>query len=434
MQDIRTAARNSDMADIMAMLQEQRTRRLDVIVPPSLVSVQDGQLVVASGDATKVMTDEGVTDAAGSYRITDRGVESVAGRLGAQGGWLKQCHAKRADIFDATVNALLHGGASGCAPADDDYTYPEFAGKLLLRLLKGDADGRGVLRAMMSPKYRFMDNLDVSLAVIDGFNRAGVDAKPGVCDLSDTAMHLRFDVPGLAAMAPRLLEGYRSPFDGPGGIERPGDHEAPGMRLRSEWGNWSVGDALAAAAREGQAYPKGQEPVVWAGIVVTNSDTGGGARTISPQIRVRVCRNGLTLLAETDRKVHLGSTQAEGVVNWSAETQERELALITSQTVDAISTWMTPGWFNGQVQRIEALAGHPVPADKAETTIKAVAKSAAFTKTEAEGILAHFLRGGAYTAGGVANAVTSYSQTLATPERAAVLDRTAIRAMELAAK
>jgi hypothetical protein len=432
MQDIKTAARNTDMAEIMGMLQEQRTRRLDVIVPPGLVSAQDGRLVLASGEATQAITADGITDAAGSYRITDRGVESIAGRLGAQGGWLKQCHARRGDIFDATVNALLHGGASGCAPAEDDYAYPEFAGALLLRLLKGDDGTLGVLRAMMSPKYRFMDNLDVALAVIDGFNQAGVDAKPGVCDLSDRAMHLRFDIPALAQMAPHLLDGYRSPFDGPAGIERPGDNERPGMRLRSEWGNWGVGDALAAAAREGQAYPKGEEPIVWAGIVVTNSDVGDGARTISPQIRVRVCRNGLTLLAETDRKIHLGSTQEEGVINWSAETQERELALITSQTVDAIRTWMTPEWFSGQVQRIEALAGVPVP--EPEKTIKAVAKTAGFTKAEGEGILAHFLRGGAYTAGGVANAVTSYSQTLASPERATVLDRSAVRAMELAAR
>jgi hypothetical protein len=433
MQDIRTEARNTDMTEIMGMLQEQRTRRLDVIVPADLIAAEDGQLVVASGDATKCVTDEGVTDAAGTYRITERGIESLAGRLDASGGWLKKCHTTRGDIFDATVNSLLHGGTSGCAPADDDYTYPAFKAGTLLRLLKGDEDGRGVLRAAMSPKYRIMDNLDVALAVLDGFNAAGVDAKPGVCDLSDRAMHLRFEVPELAMMAPHLLDGYRSPLDGPGSIERAdGGDDRPGMRLRSDWGGWSVESALAAARREGQAYEPGTEPVVWAGIVVSNSDVGDGARTISPQIRVRVCRNGLTLLAESDRKVHLGTAQQEGVVNWSAATQEAELQLIKQQTIDAVTTWMTPEWFTGQVQAIEALAGQPVP--NPETTIKAVAKSAAFTKAEADGILAHFLRGGAYTAGGVANAVTSYSQTVASPERAAWLDTKAIRAMELAAR
>jgi hypothetical protein len=42
-----------------------------------------------------------------------------------------------------------------------------------------------------------------------------------VSDLTDRRMHVRGFVPEIAAFAPQLLEGYRSPFDGPGGVKRP---------------------------------------------------------------------------------------------------------------------------------------------------------------------------------------------------------------------
>jgi hypothetical protein len=248
-------------------------------------------------------------------------------------------------------------------------------------------------------------------------------------------MHVRFSVPGIAAFAPQLLEGYRSPFDGPGGVERAGSGGRPGMKLQA--GHFGAGPralerALAAAKREGKDYPPGQEPVVFAGIKVTNSDVGEGARTIAPEIVVQICGNRLTLTASADRAVHLGSSKDEGIIAWSAETQEQELALIASQAADAVQQFLTPEWFLGKVAEIEALAGAPV--SKPEEVIKDVSRAAGFSQGEAADILAHFLRGGSYTSGGVANAVTSVSQTLPSADRAAELDARAMDVMAHAAR
>jgi hypothetical protein len=255
-------------------------------------------------------------------------------------------------------------------------------------------------------------------------------------------MYIRFVVPELAVFAPKLLEGYRSPFDGPGGVRRAGEENEggqgqgnrPGMRLAvdNRWNGWTVDRALRAAAAEGQSYPPGQEPVVFAGLIVSNSDTGDGACSVAPQIRIKACKNGLTLVASADRRVHLGSKQSEGVVSWSAETMEAELNLITKQATDAVRTFLDRDWFLGKVNEIEKLAGAPVA--EPEQVIKDVTKAAGFTKAEQEGILSHFLRGGAYTAGGVANAVSSFSQTVVSPDRQAELDAKAIDVMAHAAR
>jgi hypothetical protein len=430
-------ARNADLETIYDILTRQRARRLDLVVGSGLISAHDASIVIADTPATQVVGEDGVTRSAGLYRPTPIADEGLGMKLSIPPAYLKQLRVSRPDLYDANVNGMLQGlkdygwpGPDGISPEPEEI-YPPFGKNLLLRLLRGDDSEEGVLRAVLSPKYKVIDNLDVLLAVMAGMQEAGVNAVPGTCDLSDRRMFARFDVPEVAALAPQLLAGYRSPFDGPGGAERAGQDQ-PGYRFRAERGSWSPEAALRAAHAEGQGYEPGTEPVVWAGLVVSNSDTGGGARTIAPQIRVRVCKNGLTLLAEADKRIHLGSAQEEGVIEWSAETQEQELALITAQTKDAVRTFLSPDWFGAQVAAIEAKAG--VVIREPEPVVREVARAAGFTKAEAEGILQHFFRGGGGTAGMVANAVTSFSQTLPSPERAAEMDARAVTVMNHAAR
>jgi hypothetical protein len=431
MTEIVTKIRNASLPEIMDVLKDQQARQQDVIVHAGDISYDHGNLVIAAGPNSQVVTDDGVTNLAGSYRPTEVGDESMAGRLDAHGGWIKALRQRgRYDVLDSTFNSLLHGGGDRDIETDSAEFGP-FDGKVMLRLLKGDEGEEGVLRAALSGKYKIMDNLTVLMAVMSGIQRAGVEAVPSDFDLSERKLFGRFDVPGLARMAPELLKGYRSPWEGAGAPRRAGD-DRPGYKFRSEYGNWSVEQALKAAHAEGKGYPEGQEPVVWAGIVVSNSDVGGGSRTISPQIRIRICKNGLTLIGEQDRKVHLGTEQGVGVIEWSDDTQRKELELITAQTTDLVATWMTPEWFGAQVEKIEALAS--VPISEPAPVMKAVAQSVKFTKAEEASILEHFLRGGLYTSGGVAQAVTVHSQTIADADRAAWLDQQAVPAMAAAAK
>ena len=439
-QTITTETRNADLGDVLTILQEQRARRLDVVVRQNMIAAYEGNLLVRAGESTQWVSEEGVTSAAGVYRPTAVGDEGLAGMLGIATGYLKSLRRldpARTDIWDANVNGFLHGSVHSFDPGEDleGPDFPPYDGAMLLRLLKGDEETDGVLRAVLSPRYKVIDNLDVLLAVMDGLRKAGVEAIPDVSDLTDRRMHVRFSVPEIAALAPALLDSYRSPFGGPGGVQRAGNAGRPGMRLDvGRFGSGAAGLArvLDAARREGKDYPPGQEPVVFAGIKVTNSDVGEGARTIAPEIVLQICGNRFTLTAAADRAVHLGSLRDEGVVQWSAETMEQELKLITSQAADAVTTFLTPEWFTGKVAEIEALAG--VPVGKPEDVIRDVSKAAGFTQGEQADILAHFFRGGSITSGGVGNAVTSVSQTLPDADRAAYMDARAVDVMAHAAR
>jgi hypothetical protein len=84
------------------------------------------------------------------------------------------------------------------------------------------------------------------------------------------------------------------------------------------------------------------------------------------------------------------------------------------------------------VGEIERTAG--VPVTHPEETIRQVAKAARFSDELADAILAHFIRGGQLTAGGVMQAVTSVAQTLDDADTATDLEAQALRVMELAAQ
>jgi hypothetical protein len=74
------------------------------------------------------------------------------------------------------------------------------------------------------------------------------------------------------------------------------------------------------------------------------------------------------------------------------------------------STFLSPDYLRAKVTEIERKAGAPVL--HPEETVRQVAKTAKFTDEMTDTILAHFIRVGQLTAGGVMQAVTSVAQTL----------------------
>lgn len=432
----RTNMRLAELEEIMDRLVAERGRRLDLVVNRKVVTFSGGQLMVLPGDHTQLVSGDGVTSVSGLYRPSVTAIETAGKMLGIDIGFIKKLYDEgRTDIIDAIFNGRLHGDISGYTgiPGVDPETpqYNPFAGNFMLRLLKADGSSEGDWRAMLSDRFNTtMDNLDVAAAVLEGITESGIEAVPDACSLTDRKMHLRFTVPSIAMHAEKLLEGYRSPLDGPGGVPRAGsDPDRPGMRLRVERGGWSVPRALAAAAREGLS----DNHVVFAGFIVTDGDVGGASRAIIPQIRIRICRNGLTLLAEGDRRVHLGSVQGEGVIDYKQDTKTKELELIAKQTRDAVAKFMDPEWFGVQVREIEAIAGEKMPEPEAKITN--VTQAARYTRREIEGIIDVWKRGGAIpTVGGLGNAITAYSQVVTDPDRGAQMDAQALPLMKDLAK
>jgi hypothetical protein len=400
--------RNATLADMVEVLRHQRARRLDVVAPAAAIHAHDGNLVI---DATvSQLGADGVTSAAGTYRPTAVADEGLADKLGISLAYLRRLRAARPDLWDANVNGWLHGNHLAGYPADDR--------KFLVRLFQpdGDTDGLGVARAVLSDSYKVIDNLDALMATLDGIRQAGVEVVFDGLDLTERRLYARVVAPGIQALAPALLAGYRSPFGG---------------RLYVPGSSWTPQQARAAAAHDSRAHLTGAEPVLFAGFVVSNSEVGDGAWSITPRVVAEICGNGLQIAADVTRAIHLGTRQSEGIVRYSADTMDKELALITARARDAVATFLSVDYLLGKIGELERTAG--VPVSHPEQTVRRVAKAAKFSDELADAILGHFIRGGQLTAAGVMQALTSVAQTLDDADAAHDLEAQAIRVLDLAA-
>lgn len=374
-----TGARNADLTDLVRILEDGQRRKLDVIAPASALRMREGNVHVEGVESQ--ITASGVTQVDGIYRPTAVADEGIADKLRIPLAYLRRMRVENVPLLDENVNAWLR-------------EEPER--RFMLRAFRSEdgpgMPGEGVARALLSDSYKLMDNLDMLLAALDGVQQSGHPTRITGCDLSDRRMYVRVESEAVAVQARALLRGYRSPFDG-----------------RS-------GDEL---------------PMVSAGFVITNSEVGAGAYTITPRAVIQVCRNGLTQTKDVMRAVHLGGRQDEGVVSWSGQTQRKTLELITSKTADAVRTFLSREYVEAKVCEMEAAAGRTLA--EPTKTIEHVTKSLSIGTEAKDRILAHFIRGGQMTAGGVMQALTSAAQTLTDADQAAALEALALPALTTAA-
>lgn len=385
---IETTTRNAELSDLMDMLHRQQDLKLDAVVPATAIRSEGGNLIVSG---MSVMGDDF------TFRPTDICDAHIADKLGIPLTYLRTLRTTRPDLFDANVNGWLRGNPAQHAPGSTGihnvgpYSDPD-PRSFLLRTFSDPDGGEGIARAMHSDRYAVIDNLDVLFAAMEGIRDAGVPVDFAGGDLSERRMSVRFSAPSVAALAPTLLAGYRSPFTG------------------------ATGD---------------ENPTVFAGFELSNSETGGGSFSITPRLIVQVCNNGMKMSKDVFRKVHLGSRQAEGVVRYSDETRRLQMGLVTSEARDTVATFLDLDYVTTAIATLEAKSGAPV--SDAVKTVEMVGKALHYTEDEQAAILAQFVRGGQATAGGVMQAITATAQTVADPDRAYDLEATAVAAMELVA-
>ncbi|NUS43573.1 MAG: hypothetical protein HOQ24_07800 [Mycobacteriaceae bacterium] len=403
-----TGVRNATLDDMVALLQSQQAAKLDVVAPANSLTCRDGFIELTGADP--VIDEYGVTPVDGRYLPTASADADLADKLAISRRYLRDLRdTGRLDLFDVNINGKVHGRVPGCAARHepDQRTF-------LLRTFRGEPGGPGVLRAVLSDRFGICDNIDVLTAVLDGINQAGTPVTIRSCDLTDSAMHVKVFSPDIAQMAPALLANYRNPFAVP--------------QLAQD--RSSVTTSPAGGSHAGPTHSDPGLPVVFAGFRFSNSEIGHGAVQLKPEIYVQICSNGLTRPMLAVRDVHLGSRLKAGAIAWSQDTHDKQLAVVTAKTRDTVRHWLSPQFLAEQVAALDATATTPVP--EPDKTITVIAKQLRFSEAERAGILSHFIAGGQLTGAGIANAITSFSQTLTDPSRADTLDDLAVEAMALA--
>jgi len=383
-------ARAADLTDMRELLLERQARKVDVVAPASQIKFQDAQLVLSGVDPA--IDERGVTTVNGKYRPTDIFDEGLSEKLGIPLAYVRRMRRERPDLYDANANGLLRGKYKRSSPNGPLVpVYPGDDRKFMLRLFAGDDTERGIARTILSDRYAVMDDLDVLTATLDGINRAGVPVEVDGCDLTDRRMYIRIKAPAVTALAPTLLAGYRSPFSGAAGADN---------------------------------------PEVFAGFVVSNSETGDGAFSITPRLIVRVCSNGMTMTKDAVKAVHLGGKIDQGVVRWSHDTIQKNLEVVTAKARDAVATFLDVEYMKEQIRLLEQKSGKPVEG-KLDEHITQVTKKLGFDQEQQDSVFAMFIKGGQLTAGGVMQAVTAAAKDQKDADKAYDMESQALKALEL---
>jgi hypothetical protein len=369
--------RNATLPDLVALLRDQHAAKLDVVSPATGLRSTSGVWAI-DGTGPAELSPDGVTTGPGRFVPTGACDAGIADKLGIPVAYLRRLRAEHLHLYDANINGWLE---------------QQPGRQLLLRTLRPrTVDAEGIARAVLSERYRFVDNLDVLLAVLDGIRNAGADVQVGRCDLTERRMYVQISSRSVAARAATLLRGYVSPFTGARGADN---------------------------------------PLVFAGFVLSNSETGHGSFSITPRLIAQVCSNGYTITRDAMREVHLGGRLPEGVVRWSADTQQTAVDLIAKQAADAAATFLNGDYLTAALNSIEQQAG--VPVRDVPARIKFVAAQLRFTEDQQATILDHFIGDADRTADGILQAVTSAAQVQADADVAYEMERVGLRAMTLAA-
>jgi hypothetical protein len=394
--------RNSTLEDLAVLLQNQQAAKLDLVTPMENVVSHNGVFTVKG---TSVFN-EGQT-----FTPTAIADGHLASKLDIPVTYLRRLRDERIDLYDANINGWTQGGRIDDPMNMIEVDYPADARSVMLRTFQNaDPELPGVLRAVLSDRYGIIDNFDALTAALQGIRDSGANIEVVGCDLTETRMTVRIAAPEIFVDAPELLDGYRAPFDHSGGRSITYGKGGLPEKWQKKYGVDSNG--------------------VFAGLVLSNSETGGGAFNIVPRLMVLRCTNGLMITRDAFRKIHVGGKLNEGTVKWGEDTERKALELVTLQARDAVSTFLDESYVEMTLDAITEKAAKKI--DNPTDAIEVVAKQLAFSQTQRDGILDHFIRGGQVTAGGIMQAVTSFAQTIENADVAYDMESNAMKALELA--
>lgn len=289
--------------------------------------------------------------------------------------------ASRADIPQKHYDRLFNGHTDLWA---QEMIRFQPKGAALYRFIDGDTPGfEPTLRAVLSDRYSVIDNVDTLTALLTALHDAGLG--PSECqvtgdfDAEDGRMCIRVTVPSISAVALDLVRNYNH------------------------------------GGRRGVDYP-----LVFAGLEMTNHETGGGAWSIRDRVVLQVCTNGMTRDIADFRKVHLGGKLEQGIISWSDTTREKQLAFVASAATDAIRTLISPEHVRAVVE--EATAAKENRVVNVEKAMSQVVKTCQLTDDEANKAMLLFIEGGDTSVLGLANAVTALAQEVPSGERQSELE------------
>lgn len=319
-----------DLREVLTELKRQQVAKRDYISPASSLSL-------ASDGRTFSLADK-------EFSTTDLFHRQVASSLNIPAKYYDLMQAEKPELLSENVNSWF---------VDRDQNY-------MVRTMDGMA------RALLSDRYRRIDNLEVAGAVLPLFaGVAGMNVMS--CEVTSHKLYLK------------VVDTRR---------------EAR-----------CVGDAVQF------------------GVVVSNSEVGLGAVSVQPLVYTLKCLNGMVINSLGERKTHVGRA-AKGLEDYgvlSDEAAEAEDKAFLLKLRDVVSATFDEAKQGMIISSLEEAAGAKITG-RVMDVVELTGKEYGLNQGEQDGVLQYLIEGGDLSLYGLSNAVTRYSQDVESYDRATALE------------
>lgn len=320
-----------NLNEVLVELQRQQAEKRDYISPSFSLSLQPDGQTLAMGEK--------------EFGTTELFHRQVASSLNIPAKYYDLMQREKPALLAENVNEWM-------STRDQNY---------MVRSLSG------VARALLSDRYRRIDNLEVAGAVLPLF--AGV---PGMevksCEVTEHKLYLK------------VVDSRREVV--------------------------CVGDKVQF------------------GVVVSNSEVGLGAVSVQPLVYTLACTNGMIVNSLGERKTHVGRAAKGLEESWeviseeAAQAEDRAFLLKLRDVATAAFDEARQGMI---VERLEEAAGAKITG-RVQDVIELTGKEYGLSNLEQDGVLKYLIEGGDLSLYGLSNAVTRYSQDVDSYDRATVLE------------
>lgn len=330
-----------NLNEVMMELDRQNKAKKDYIGPAQAFRLHEDGQTFEIGHAT------GDGERFGTTRLFHR---QVASALNIPAKYYDLMQAQKPELLAENVNAWF---------ADRDASY-------MVRSM--DYGSGRMARALLSERYRRIDNMEVAAAILPLFAGQG-----------------QYEVVSSEVTENRLY-----------------------LKI--------VNHRLEMAVVPGD--------YVQAGVVISNSEVGLGSVSVQPLVYRLVCTNGMIVNDMGERKNHVGRA-AKAVEDsfhiYSDETIEAEDKAFLLKLRDVTMAAIEEGRFAQVVGRLREAAEIPITGS-VPGVVELTGKTYGLNQDEQDGILNYLISGGDLSQYGLSNAITRASQDVESYDRATALE------------
>ncbi len=335
----------SSLATVAERVQAQRTSARDFLARPSQMSIRIEE------DAPRLVLNDGAGHL--SFSLSDVVHEQLATVTGIPSAYYRRLHAEIPELLAINATTLLS----------------RLDGRRLVRTVAG-ANGRPVARAVLSDRFRPLDNYDLLEAILPTLAEHGVRVES--CELTERRLYIK-----------------------------------------------AVSDRFQAEVKPGD--------VVQGGVLISNSDVGCGALSILPLMMTLRCTNGLVLEDTFLRRHHVGRRhdgdghEVEQLL--SDEARQADDRAFFLRVRDVVRGTLDEVQFKQRVSRLRVAGQSAMEAKDVPQVLEVSAKRFGLIDQEAESVLAHLIGGGDLSQWGLASAITRAAQDVGSYDRSTELER-----------